>query len=83
MSDEKTTPTPAQQDQNADGNILCWLTQDDAQRPWSVEEIIREYGDRANAVDALARLYGVGLIHRMGEYVWATRAAIRADEICL
>lgn len=83
MPDEKPTPTPANQDQNADGNILLWLTQDDAQRPWSVDEITREYGDRANAIDALARLHGVGLIHRLGEYVWATRAALYADEISI
>jgi hypothetical protein len=83
MSDDKATPTPAQQDQNADGNILLWLTQDDAQRPWSVEEITREYGNPANAVDALARLHGVGLIHRLGDYVWATRAALYADEISI
>jgi hypothetical protein len=81
MSDSNPSPTPAQHDNNADGNILLWLTQDDAQRPWSVDEIIREYGDRANAIDALARLHGVGLIHRQGEFVWATRAALYADEI--
>jgi hypothetical protein len=83
MPDDHPTPTPAQQYNQADGNILLWLTQDDAQRPWSVDEIIREYGDRADAIDALARLYGTGLIHRLGEYVWATRAAIHADEITI
>jgi hypothetical protein len=83
MPDENPTLSPAQRDQNADGNILLWLTQDDAQRPWSVDEIVREYGDHADAIDALARLHGVGLIHRSGEFVWATRAAIRADEISI
>lgn len=83
MPESNPSPTTAHQDINADGNILLWLTQDDAQRPWSVDEIIREYGDRADAVDALARLYGVGLIHRQGEFVWATRAALYADEISI
>jgi hypothetical protein len=83
MSDDQSTPTVAEQDINADGNILLWLTQDDAQRPWSVDEIIREYGKRADAVDALARLHGVGLIHRMGEFVWATRAALYAEAISI
>jgi hypothetical protein len=83
MSDEKPTLTPAQQDQNADGNILLWLTLDDVQRPWSVEEVVREYGDEADAADALARLHAVGLIHRMGDFVWATRAAIRSNEIAI
>lgn len=83
MSDDHPTLTPAERDQYADGNILLWLTTGDTQRPWSVDEIIREYGDRADATDALSRLYGAGLIHRMGEYVWATRAAIHADEIAI
>jgi hypothetical protein len=83
MSDEKRTLSPAEQEQNTDGAILLWLILDDAQRPWSVDEIARELGDHGDAVDALARLHGVGLIHRMGEFVWATRAAIRADEISI
>jgi hypothetical protein len=81
MSDEKPTLSPAEHEQNADGTILLWLILDDAQRPWSVDEITREYGDHGDAIDALARLHGVGLIHRMGEFVWATRAALRSDEI--
>jgi hypothetical protein len=84
MPDEKSTLSPAEQEQNTDGTILLWLTLDAAQRPWSVEEVIRELGNRNNAIDAIARLYGVGLIHRTSDdFVWATRAAIRADEIAI
>jgi hypothetical protein len=83
MPDENPTPTQAPRGQNADGNILLWLTMDDAQRPWSVDEIVREYGDHNDATDALSRLHAVGLIHRMGEFVWATRAAIHAEEISI
>jgi hypothetical protein len=83
MSDSNPTPTPIERDNQADGNILLWLTLDHAQRPWSVDEIAREYGDRNDATDALSRLYGAGLIHRMGEFVWATRAAIHANEIAI
>jgi hypothetical protein len=82
MPDEKPTLTPAQQDQRADGNILLWLTID-AQCPWSVDEVARELGDLNDTIDALVRLHAVGLIHRMGDFVWATRAAIRADEISI
>jgi hypothetical protein len=81
MSDSNPSPTPAEREQEADGVILSWLTEDDAQRPWSVDEIVREYGEPNNANDALSRLHGSGLIHRHGEFVWATRAALRADEI--
>lgn len=39
-------------------------------------------GDDPIAVeDALARFIGDGIIHRCGEYVWATRAAMTADEV--
>jgi hypothetical protein len=49
-----------------------------------VEEVVREHGDRVQALDALARLHGAGLIHRTtDDFVWATRAAIRAEEIAI
>jgi hypothetical protein len=84
MPDDKSTLSPAEQEQNTDGTILLLLTLNDAQRPWSVEEVIRELGSRNNAIDAIARLHGVGLIHRTSDdFVWATRAAIRADEIAI
>jgi hypothetical protein len=53
------------------------------QRPWSVDEIAREIGDPGETIDALAHLYGGGLIHRCGEFAWATRAALRAEEVAL
>ena len=45
---------------------------------WSVGEVVREMGDELRAQDGLARLVGAGLIHRLGEFVFATRAADRA-----
>ncbi len=42
---------------------------------WAVEEVEREIGDRIEAQDSLARLHGVGLIHRLEGFVFATRAA--------
>ncbi len=48
-----------------------------------MDEIARELGDHNRTVDGLARLYGSGLIHRMGEFVWATGAALAADAISL
>jgi hypothetical protein len=83
MSEEKATLTPAEQEMCTDSIIMEWLVDGDAQRPWSVDEVAREHGDRTQTIDALARLNGVGLIHRTGEFVWATRAAVRASEIRL
>jgi hypothetical protein len=51
------------------------------QRPWSVRELVLEIGGQIDVEDALARLHGAGLVHRCGEFVWATRAALAADAI--
>lgn len=53
------------------------------QRPWSIDELAREIGDRGDTTDAIAHLYGGGLLHRCGEFVWATRAAMHAEEVAL
>lgn len=48
---------------------------------WSVEELVAEIGRRLDTTDAVAALNAAGLIHRCGEFVFATRAAIRFDGI--
>lgn len=64
---------------NPDRAMLGVLLDRDAQRPWSEDEIEREIG--SGATDCLNTLYAAGLIHRLGGFVWATRAALVADEI--
>ena len=52
--------------------------------PWSIDEVIREIGDRFAAEDAISRLYGAGLLHRLESFVFATRAGISACRLfCL
>jgi hypothetical protein len=48
---------------------------------WSFEELVREIGDEVVVQDALAHLNASGLIHRLEQFVFATRAATRLDEI--
>jgi len=79
MPDQNPTLTPIEQDGQIDAAILCLLIDVDATRPWSFDEIAREMG--VNPTDSLNRLYGGGLIHRLGGFAWATRAAVIADEI--
>ncbi len=79
MPDANPTLTPLQRDAQQDGGIIGLLVDVDATRPWSFDEIEREMG--FNPTDNLNRLYGGGLIHRLGGFVWATRAAVMADEI--
>lgn len=76
-------PTPAQQEDRIDGLVLAMLSDDDAQRPWSVEEISREIDNPLEAADAVARLAGAGLVHRLDGFVFATRAGLRAQRLAL
>ena len=62
--------------------ILAALLAPCEQRPWSVGEIEREFGER-DVEDALTHLQGVGLVHRCGEFVFATRAAVRVQRFSL
>jgi len=51
-------------------------------RPWTVEELIREKGNRIEVEDAIAYLHAAGLVNRINKrVVCASRAAIRADEL--
>ena len=74
-------PSPAEQDDRIDSAILAMLIHDDSPRPWTVDEVVRETGHRNDTTDSLARLYGAGLIHRCGEFVFATRPALRATRL--
>ena len=80
MRDERTR-TPVEEDAGIDSVVLGLLLDRDAQRPWSRDEIDREIGQ--DTIDSLNRLYGAGLIHRLEGFIWATRAALKAEELRL
>jgi hypothetical protein len=82
MQDE-SSPTVAEQERRVDQGILALLLTPEEQRPWSVDEVGREIGDQVDAIDSLARLQAAGLIHRFGEFVFATRAAVTAERLLL
>lgn len=82
MLDVKPTLSPTQEFDRSESTVLLLLTADDSDRPWSVEEVIRELGDRNKAIDAIANLHGAGLIHcSEDDFVWPTRAAVRGIEL--
>lgn len=63
-----------------DGVLLRLLSETPG--PWQVEELAREFGDPAAVRDAVGRLVGAGLAHRMkGGFLVASAAGRHADEI--
>ena len=63
-------------------SVLLSLTTED--RPWTVDELIREQGDRIAVVDAIAELDALGLVNRINRrVVCASRAAIHAGELSI
>jgi hypothetical protein len=82
MPDTQPNHDPVDGEAHAEWGVLNLLINEDDQRPWSVEEIIRERGNRLEALDALDRLHGTGLIHRTADgFIFASRAAIRYSQI--
>ena len=67
--------------EQVDAAILGLLVDPEASRPWSVDEVAREIGDKVETTDSLARLVGAGLVHRLSSFVWASRAALHAERL--
>jgi hypothetical protein len=79
MPDRQTTH--AAEDDQIDAAILEVLLEPDMQRPLSADELGREIGDPDAATDGIARLVRTGLAHRLDGFVFASRAALRADAL--
>jgi hypothetical protein len=65
-----------------EGAILGLLLNFDSGSLWSVEEVVRQLSaSRLEAIDGLASLEAAGLVHRVGDFVFATRAASSFDRL--
>jgi hypothetical protein len=72
----------AEQDVQAEGAILGLLLNFEAGSIWSVEEVVSQLSvSRVEVIDGLASLRASGLIHRLGDFVFVTRAASRFDRL--
>jgi hypothetical protein len=76
---DQDTRTAVERENQLDGAVLQMLLSDNSHRPWAVDEVAREV--HQDVADSLLRLYGGGLIHRLEGFVWASRAAVMADEV--
>jgi hypothetical protein len=69
-------------ERQAEGAILGLLLNFDSGSLWSVEEVVRQLSaSRLEVIDGLASLEAAGLIHRVGNFVFATRAASSFDRL--
>jgi hypothetical protein len=73
-------PGPGRIDAELD-NLVLGLLLDGPPWLWSVDEVGRELDDRVGVQDAIARLGAAGLLHRLGDFVFASRSAHRACEL--
>jgi hypothetical protein len=73
---DQRIPDTADEEARIDQAVMALLT--GSEGPWAVEEVAREVGDSSAAMDSLDRLHGAGLVHRLDDFVFATRAAVRS-----
>lgn len=84
--DDDRSPVKREDDRTQQSVLGLLLLAHPGQR--SIEEVIREESDphddavaRDRIENAIRDLVGAGLLHRNGSFVFATRAAVRADEL--
>ena len=81
MRDEPSRTTPQQETDLLENVVLHLMLDENTPGLWSTDELARAHGDPVATADALAGLHAMGLVHRHREFVWPSRAAVRAVQI--
>ena len=76
MHDEPTHGLATERDAVQQALLDLLLTDEDPGL-WSHDEIARAMGDPVVAIDVTHTLQAAGLLHRLGDFVFPTRAAAR------
>lgn len=75
----------AEEEDRNDWAVMERLLLPGDQRPWSIDEFVRDRDKRAkpeDVIDAINRLRGIGLIHHTADgLIFPTRAALHFDQI--
>jgi hypothetical protein len=79
---DQPNETVEEQGRRTEQTILT-LVLSGGRRVWSVEELVSEIGRRLDVVDSVAALQAASLVHRCHDFVFATRAALRFDDLDL
>jgi hypothetical protein len=74
MQDERTERREPEQTQML---VVMQLFEAAHPWPWSVRELALELDDELGVADAVVALHGAGLVHRIGGFVFPTRAAVQ------
>ncbi|HEY1690310.1 MAG TPA: hypothetical protein VGF95_15755 [Solirubrobacteraceae bacterium] len=70
------------EDRRVDRAIVGLLLDPSSTRPWSSSELVLELdAERPTALDGIDRLHRAGIVHRCGDFVFATRAATVLDKV--
>jgi len=78
---EQRTPDPSEHEDTTDRTVMLILLDRDQPWPRSVEDLGREFDQ--DPTDSVARLRAAGLLYTLDRFVWPTRAAVRAEQLCL
>ena len=74
--------TVMQEDRRTERAIVGLLLDRTAPQPWSAAELVLEIGGEPPiTLDSIDRLQRAGIVHRCGDFVFATRAARELDQV--